>query len=132
LMCRQRERVRGHTVDGGGGGEGKREYANGGGVVSRGLVGRLQPRFPGATLCTLLPPASSLHPDPTSTLPPPLSLSLSLSSPCVARLLCFAAFLCSSCAPKAAALTRYRKIITPEKRCAHACGKPRDSPTELH
>jgi len=62
---------------GGGGEEGKREYANGGGVVSRGLVGRLQPRFPGATLCTLLPPASSLHPDPTSTLPP-LSLSLSL------------------------------------------------------
>jgi len=77
------------------------EYADGGRVVSRGLVGRLQPRFSGATLCTPLP-----HP----VYPiPPLLPPLSLSSRCVPRLLCFAAFLCSSSAPKAALK---RKIIT--------------------
>lgn len=78
------------------------EYADGGRVVSRGLVGRLQPRF------SAQPSASSAA---SGLLDPSLSLSLflflSVYRVC-SVLLCVSLFLH---APKAT-LKRYRKIIT--------------------
>lgn len=111
--------------DEGGGEVGKGEYDVGGGVVLRGLVGRLQPRF--CAIPRIPPPTpaystSMFHSFSLSLLLSSfLSLSLSLS-------LCVSLFLYAS----KTALKRYRKIITGKALHTHACGKPRDPPTELH
>lgn len=95
LMCRQRENVRARASR-----EGK-HAVGGGGVVSRGLVGRLQPRFY-ATPC--IPPPRR---PPARRSASPISFCPSIARVRRSAFLCFSAF-----SREKTALKRYRKIIT--------------------